>query len=73
MCAEAFPWRCHRSLIADALTIRGIQVDDTMSMKGSQVDSLTPFAHVQGRRITYPVRDRVDERIKRKSGGNVVR
>jgi uncharacterized protein (DUF488 family) len=54
MCAEAVPWRCHRSLVADALTIRGIQVDDIMSMKRSQVHSLIPFARVQGHRITYP-------------------
>ncbi len=55
MCAEAVPWRCHRSLIADALTLRGIQVDDIMSMKRSQVHSLIPFARVRGCRITYPV------------------
>jgi uncharacterized protein (DUF488 family) len=58
MCAEAVPWRCHRSLIADALTVRGIQVEDIMSMKRSQVHSLTPFARVQGHRITYPVGNR---------------
>jgi uncharacterized protein (DUF488 family) len=58
MCAEAVPWRCHRSLIADALTVRGIQVDDIMSMKRSQVHSLIPFAHVRGDRITYPIRNR---------------
>jgi hypothetical protein len=58
MCAEAVPWRCHRSLIADALTVRGIQVDDIMSMKHSQVHSLIPFARVQGHRITYPFRNR---------------
>ena len=56
MCAEAVPWRCHRSLIADALTVRGIRVDDIMSMKRSQVHSLIPFARVQGHRITYPDR-----------------
>jgi uncharacterized protein (DUF488 family) len=55
MCAEAVPWRCHRSLIADALTVRGIRVDDIMSMKRSQVHSLISFARVQGHRITYPV------------------
>src|SRR5271169_2753126 len=55
MCAEAVPWRCHRSLIADALTVRGIQVDDIMSANRSQVHSLTPFASVQGHRITYPL------------------
>ena len=55
MCAEAVPWRCHRSLIADALTVRGIRVDDIMSMKRSQVHSLISFARAQGHRITYPV------------------
>jgi uncharacterized protein (DUF488 family) len=58
MCAEAVPWRCHRALIADALTVRGIQVDDIMSMKRSQVHSLIPFARVRGDRITYPARNR---------------
>jgi uncharacterized protein (DUF488 family) len=67
MCAEAVPWHCHRSLIADALTVRGIRVDDIMSMKRSQFHSLTPFAHVQNHRITYPIGDRSDGRIKRKA------
>ena len=55
MCAEAVPWRCHRSLIADALTVRGIRVDEITSMKRSQVHSLIPFARVQDHRITYPI------------------
>jgi uncharacterized protein (DUF488 family) len=63
MCAEAVPWRCHRSLIADALTVRGIRVADVMSMKLSQVHSLTPFARVQGHRITYPVENRGGARV----------
>ena len=63
MCAEAVPWRCHRSLIADALTVRGIQVDDIMSIKRSQVHSLVPFARVQGHRITYPIRNRGGRRF----------
>ena len=54
MCAEAVPWRCHRSLIADALTVRGIQVYDIMSMKRFQVHTLIPFVRVRGYRITYP-------------------
>jgi uncharacterized protein (DUF488 family) len=58
MCAEAVPWRCHRSLIADALTVRGIRVDDIMSVKRSQVHSLIPFARLQGHHVTYPVVDR---------------
>jgi hypothetical protein len=67
MCAEAVPWRCHRSLIADALTVRGIRVDDIMSMRRSQVHSIIPFARVQGHCITYPVGDRSGGRFKRRS------
>jgi uncharacterized protein (DUF488 family) len=63
MCAEAVPWRCHRSLIADALTARGIQVDDIMNVKRSQVHSLIPFACVEGHRITYP-----DQASRRRAG-----
>jgi uncharacterized protein (DUF488 family) len=63
MCAEAVPWRCHRSLIADALTVRGVQVEDILSKKRSQVHSLISFAHVQGLRITYPIQNRGDGRV----------
>ena len=54
MCAEAVPWRCHRSLIADALLVRGIRTEDIMGPKRRQVHTLTPFAKVQGTTITYP-------------------
>ena len=54
MCAEAVPWRCHRSLIADALVVRGIRVADIIGGKRSQVHILTSFGRVQGNRITYP-------------------
>jgi len=54
MCAEAVPWRCHRSLIADALTVLGIRVEDIMSKNRSQLHSLTSFARVRRSRITYP-------------------
>ncbi len=54
MCAEAVPWRCHRSLIADALLVRGIRVEDIMSATRRQVHTLTPFALVRGNTITYP-------------------
>lgn len=54
MCAEAVPWRCHRSLIADALLIRGIRTEDIMSPTRRQVHTLTPFAKVRGTTITYP-------------------
>ena len=54
MCAEAAPWRCHRSLIADALFVRGIRTEDIMSATRRQVHALTPFAKVRGTAITYP-------------------
>lgn len=54
MCAEAVPWRCHRSLIGDALTVRGIRVEDIMSGKTARVHSLTSFARVRKNVITYP-------------------
>jgi uncharacterized protein (DUF488 family) len=55
MCAEAVPWRCHRSLIADALTLRGIRVEDIMNKKRSPKHSLTSFGRVRRDRITYPL------------------
>jgi Protein of unknown function, DUF488 len=54
MCAEAVPWRCHRSLIADSLTVLGIRVEDIMSKTRFQSHSLTSFARVRSGRITYP-------------------
>ena len=54
MCAEAVPWRCHRSLIADALLVRGIRTEDIMSLTRRTVHTLTPFAKVLGTTITYP-------------------
>jgi DNA-binding MarR family transcriptional regulator len=54
MCAEAVPWRCHRSLIADALLVRGIRTEDIMSPTRRQVHALTLFAKVRGAKITYP-------------------
>jgi uncharacterized protein (DUF488 family) len=54
MCAEAVPWRCHRSLIADALTVRGASVSHIMSETKANPHRLTAFAQVEGERITYP-------------------
>ena len=54
MCAEAVPWRCHRSLIADALMVRGIRTEDIMSATRRQAHALTAFAKVRGTTITYP-------------------
>ena len=54
MCAEAVPWRCHRSLVADALAVRGIPVVEILSESSYRMHTLTPFARVEGVRITYP-------------------
>lgn len=55
MCAEAVPWRCHRSLIADALLARGIQSSEITSRIRTRPHSLTPFARVKGIHVTYPL------------------
>ncbi len=54
MCAEAVPWRCHRMLIADALTVRGITVQHIMSKSRADPHRLTPFARIDGLQICYP-------------------
>lgn len=64
MCAEAVPWRCHRSLIADALIVHGWRVLDLMSERSAKLHKLTDFAKVDGKRITYPWSDG-SHRVKR--------
>jgi len=54
MCAEAVPWRCHRSLIADALVVRGVRCEEIVSDTKTATHKLTPFARVDGDAITYP-------------------
>lgn len=54
MCAEAVPWRCHRSLVADALLVRGVRVEEIASATTTRPHKLTPWAHVEGTRVTYP-------------------
>jgi uncharacterized protein (DUF488 family) len=54
MCAEAVPWRCHRSLIADALLVRDLRVEEIISRTRRQAHVLTAFAQVSGTTITYP-------------------
>jgi uncharacterized protein (DUF488 family) len=54
LCAEALPWRCHRSLIADALLARGIPVGHIMGGAPPREHALTPFARVRGTQVTYP-------------------
>jgi uncharacterized protein (DUF488 family) len=55
MCAEAVPWRCHRSLIADALVVHGVATCEIVNPTRLQPHKLTPFARVCGQEITYPV------------------
>jgi uncharacterized protein (DUF488 family) len=57
MCAEAVPWRCHRSLISDALTVRGVEVRHITAASEPTRHTLTPFARVVDGRITYPPPD----------------
>lgn len=61
MCAEAVPWRCHRSLVADALTARGARVEHIMSTDRAAPHRLTSFAEVHGARVTYPAEPRADD------------
>lgn len=56
MCAEAVPWRCHRSLIGDALRVRGIRVKDILGLNSCKDHALTPWAKVRGVCLTYPLR-----------------
>jgi uncharacterized protein (DUF488 family) len=57
MCAESVPWRCHRSMVADALTARGVPVSHIMSASKANPHKLTSFARVDGARVTYPSPD----------------
>ncbi len=60
MCAEAVPWRCHRSLIADALLARGVQVTEIFSLSNARPHTLTSFAVMDGQNICYPAQPQPD-------------
>lgn len=62
MCAEAVPWRCHRSLIGDALLVRGHEVRDIMGPTRATPEKLTGFAAVTDGVITYPPEEGEQER-----------
>jgi uncharacterized protein (DUF488 family) len=57
MCAEAVPWRCHRSLIADALTARGVESWEVIGPGQPRLHLMTPFARVSADRVYYPTGD----------------
>jgi uncharacterized protein (DUF488 family) len=54
MCAEAVPWQCHRSLIGDVLTARGVEVRDILTAAKAEPHRMTPFARVEDGKVTYP-------------------
>jgi uncharacterized protein (DUF488 family) len=54
MCAEAVPWRCHRSLVADALTARGIEVQHILLATSAKPHTVTSFAQIDGQHVRYP-------------------
>ncbi len=54
MCSEAVPWRCHRSLIADASAAHGVEAEHLMSAAKSEPHRMTKFARVEGQIVTYP-------------------
>lgn len=53
MCAEAVPWRCHRSLIADALVTHDWEVQHIMSETNADRHQLTSFATVTNGLLYY--------------------
>jgi uncharacterized protein (DUF488 family) len=61
MCAEAVPWRCHRSLIADALIVHGLRVEEIVGLSQRREHVLTRFAKVRGTTITYPPEAQAEE------------
>jgi uncharacterized protein (DUF488 family) len=55
MCAEALPWRCHRSLISDALVVRHVKVEHILTRNNVLRHRLSEWAHFEGTQITYPL------------------
>lgn len=59
MCSEAVPWRCHRTLVSDALIAKGVEVRHILDAKTSS-HSLTPFAVIDGEEVFYPAASELD-------------
>lgn len=57
MCSEAVPWRCHRSMVGDALLVHGFQVIDIFNEKNARDHHLTAFAKVKKKEVTYPAEE----------------
>lgn len=61
MCAEAVPWRCHRSMVGDALLVHGFKVQDIFSVTVVKPHALTKFAEVKGKKINYPAYEEITD------------
>ena len=61
MCAEAVPWRCHRSLIADALVARGTAVEHIMGTGNRRPHSLNRWAQVTDGAVVYPAQNQAED------------
>ena len=59
MCSEAVPWRCHRSMISDAVVARGWEVAHILDA-GVSPHHLTRWAVLEGDEVRYPA-DRDDQ------------
>jgi len=68
MCAESVPWRCHRSLLADALAARGIPVEHILSGCRRDLHNITPFARIENEKVTYPESE-AEVRSKKSAAG----
>jgi len=63
MCAEAVPWRCHRNLVADDLTRRGIDVMHIIGAGKAKVHTLNPHAQIEGKHLVYPAAEQQKLRL----------
>ena len=63
MCAEAVPWRCHRNLVADYLTRRGIDVMHIIGAGAAKVHTLNPHARIEGDHLVYPAAEQQKLRL----------
>ena len=68
MCAEAVPWRCHRSLIADALMAKGIRVKEITSRLRARDHVLPPWARVKGTHVTYQAPSEIGQQPDQQAG-----
>ncbi|MBS0605137.1 MAG: DUF488 domain-containing protein [Verrucomicrobia bacterium] len=53
LCSEAVPWRCHRSLVADALTVKRWKALHIQSRKTAKQHALTPFLRIRKKKLIY--------------------